>query len=578
MNILYIAPLIILFVLICILLSMILKNTFRAKCIKGGNPVFDHHKEELIIKFDELFDENSILLLTTIKENLTDLNYNFIIATLKAFKEGSSNYYKKGSTVAAINENSSTVAAINENSIVKYQKLLISCVKHSNGKYEHVELIPLNIGIEIEACANRRKINLKHFDETNDDSIACIYRKHEKILSVNFEQIYRYIDFIKSKAAPVIEKQIDSDEYLTSHSSPLKNIDIFTCDLQQLSDAGGGENIFSNVYFLRRNVFNQLYVLEEIKKEFETRRQELEANFSELNAEILKAEWEEYNEYNDGVLGDWLRNFQEGILSYLHRFKEETASQKLIRAALENIQIEFDKMNKYIPIEYVLRGIVNSNSLSFDYSNSDAVKYEDISEPTLMDDIIEIVKNTSDKYWASDKLLSRPNGCKNQDVRKYKSLYTCGLHFHASSDLIPIDHFGLVFLINLIIAWCGDGSSVSVQDRFLNKFLYQLTIQGVAYSDKNNTINTQIMAELIRLKQFIIENKLLINNREQLDNIISLMPSDRPFLSIVSEDQKYIHLEFRGLLPWSLITQIPIFIEELVKLYTIIYNQTVLEF
>ena len=567
MNILYVTLLIILFILICILLAIILKNTFRTKYIKGGNPVFDNHKEELRIKFEELFHENSILLLTTIEENLTDQNYNFIIDTLEAFKTGSPDYYKKGPIAAKIDENS----------IVKYQKLLISCVKHSNDKYEHIELIPLNIGIEIEACANRRKINLKHFDETSDDSIVCIDRQYENILSVDFEQIYKYIDFIKKILVHIIEKHIAEDKYMTGKSSPLENIDIFSCDLRQISQIALGEDIFENVYFLRRNVFNQLYILEEIKKEFdakkiefEMRRQELEANYNELNAEILQSEWGDYNGYNNDVLDDWLKNFKEGILSYLLRFKEDSRFQKYISTALENIQIEFDKIKKYIPIEYVLKGIANSNSLSFNYSNSDVVKYEDIFEPTLMDDIIEIVKNTSDKYWASDRLLSRPNGCRNHDVRNYKSLYTCGLHFHTSSDLIPIDHFGLVFLINLIIAWCGDGSLLSVQDRFLNKFLYQLTIQGDAYSNKN-TIDAGSMAELIRLKQFIIENKFLINNREQLDNIISLMPPDRPFLSIVDADQKYIHLEFRGLLPWSLITQIPIFIEELVKLYTTIY-------
>jgi hypothetical protein len=216
------------------------------------------------------------------------------------------------------------------------------------------------------------------------------------------------------------------------------------------------------------------------------------------------------------------------------------------------------------PIEYVLSHFISGNRLleNFEkFTNNFDVDYSSIKYPTLRDDIIEIQKETSIVRIDSGTKYVTPIMCDNIKIKDisniYRNLYTCGLHFHVSSHQILFDNFGLVFLINLLLLWAQ-----SYQEMFLNRFLYQKTIHSISYS-KPLIISEDFISEFFAIKTRLITEEL--SDEEKIEILNNLRDEERPFLTVINDDTTFIHVEFRGLLPWNLDIQISDFYKRIKK-------------
>jgi hypothetical protein len=144
---------------------------------------------------------------------------------------------------------------------------------------------------------------------------------------------------------------------------------------------------------------------------------------------------------------------------------------------------------------------------------------------------------------------------------------SCGLHFHISSNNIKLSVQGLFFLINFILKW-----NDTYQKEFEERFFYKKYV-GKSYSKPLKLSEKDI--ELLKTqKQKLIENikknkniifllsilKIIINitrnnpNNIHENNLIyenNQSIGKRTYLAIVN-DNDFIHVEFRDLLPWAL--------------------------
>jgi hypothetical protein len=218
----------------------------------------------------------------------------------------------------------------------------------------------------------------------------------------------------------------------------------------------------------------------------------------------------------------------------------------------------------------------------------------DPNTATIRDDIIEIERRTSS--YIENETHRSPNTCgmvENEDIENFSPLYSCGLHFHVSSDSILYNgKIGLLFLVNLLLAWGGSDiltansgngkKGKSLQDVFLSEFLYQKSIHGSTYAP----LNIDNTHELLKIKKKILEldHQATRDTNPNIDQLMINLQTisrakDRPLLTIVlkDEDEKYIHVEFRGLLPWDLQDQIPRFVNKLISVYTDIYYYSLSE-
>jgi len=156
------------------------------------------------------------------------------------------------------------------------------------------------------------------------------------------------------------------------------------------------------------------------------------------------------------------------------------------------------------------------------------------------------------------------------DAQQACQSFTCGLHFHISSNNIPYNTYGIIFLINYIFDW-----NKTYQQQFINKYLYKtniiksikhmelegnekfkeaaLAMQGLL---PENTLSAKNIQKLKNIQHFMIEkiyqNKMFVpENYMRQIRLLSQGPDYRPLLTIV-HDYTFIHLEFRGLMPWRL--------------------------
>lgn len=142
---------------------------------------------------------------------------------------------------------------------------------------------------------------------------------------------------------------------------------------------------------------------------------------------------------------------------------------------------------------------------------------------------------------------------------------SCGLHFHISSNNIPFSIQGLFFLINFILKW-----NDKYQKEFEDRFFYKKYV-GKSYSPplkllekdiellkeqkniliKNIKGNKNITFLLNILKKIIYLTRIKKHNNFN-ENLFNIFPSvGRTYLAIVNDDN-FIHVEFRDLLPWAL--------------------------
>jgi hypothetical protein len=143
--------------------------------------------------------------------------------------------------------------------------------------------------------------------------------------------------------------------------------------------------------------------------------------------------------------------------------------------------------------------------------------------------------------------------------------YSCGLHFHISSNNILLSIQGLIFLINFILNW-----NDKYQTEFEIKFYYKKYVKK-SYSPplilsetdikllkekkkelindlkKNKKINL-----LIFLKKIMYITRTKENNEIFNENSYNVYFSSRRAYLVVIEDTKFIHFEYRDLLPWAL--------------------------
>jgi hypothetical protein len=142
---------------------------------------------------------------------------------------------------------------------------------------------------------------------------------------------------------------------------------------------------------------------------------------------------------------------------------------------------------------------------------------------------------------------------------------SCGLHFHISSNNIRLSIQGLFFLINFILKW-----NDKYQKEFEERFFYKKYV-GKSYSPplkllekdieslksqktiliKNIKKNKNMTFLLNILKKIIYITRIKTHNNFN-ENLFNIFPSvGRTYLAIVNDDN-FIHVEFRDLLPWAL--------------------------
>lgn len=152
--------------------------------------------------------------------------------------------------------------------------------------------------------------------------------------------------------------------------------------------------------------------------------------------------------------------------------------------------------------------------------------------------------------------------------------FSCGLHYHISSDQILYTYSGLLFLINLIIQWDEE-----YQAEFVEEYNYQETKNENHYAPKNelpydvldklDIIKSDLIA---RIKTKDIEFTKL---EEYFEEICIINKNyDRPYLTIV-EDEKYIHIEFRGQYPYDIKNNIKKHIAAIKRMYTKVIQMSI---
>lgn len=520
----------------------------------------------------------------------------------------------------------------------------------------------LNIGIEIEACAVPslfEKDKLKFFSITTDPTIQCnsvntlenIY-KIVKIKIINEE--IKNISFANIKKIQKIDNKIILERWKLEKKITQEEIENIMKEIEQMEI--NKKEIKREQKEIIQNLGESMDVQIKTEKEMKNIIKDVEFNKDKNIKQLLSIIKLIVNKsltINNNKLMRIITNLQKMIYEpTLYNFNEVKKNNnikllfikilKILKSILDldlvrlinwtnnciDILKNIDKIEVklLIPVEYVLKGVITSDQLidAFkDYKDPISNKYIQIYDElpeidnydpksdntTIRDDIIQIEKNTS---MITD-LGREPNGCKMaQSSQLFKgALYTCGLHFHVSSELILCDTLiGLLFLINFLFAWDNSniltshihnityGKNISLQDYFLSNFLYQKNIFGDSYSDLNKltTSNLDYLAEIkeLVLSGDIIDENILIHYNTikniwnyGIDNTYSDDIYYRPYLTIIDDGTnkhghrfapiKYVHFEFRGLLPWDLQDQIPRFVEELCKVYTIIYNNTKLE-
>jgi hypothetical protein len=214
--------------------------------------------------------------------------------------------------------------------------------------------------------------------------------------------------------------------------------------------------------------------------------------------------------------------------------------EKLLKYFTPTINHPIHTIKCYKPFtrcEYVIDGYIKNNELHIINNN------------------LRKIMKTSNKYEN-----------KNNSIKcKYNS---CGLHYYISSENILLNLQGLIFLINFIKEWF-----YSYQDKCREKFLYKSNIVGKTYA-KPFVLDTKQIKTLDKYKNKLLDKikngKLFVSNfylLHMLGNIKLIIDfsSNIPNLRVV-EDNKFINIEYSGLLPWDLYRQIrefPLFIKEL---------------
>ena len=174
------------------------------------------------------------------------------------------------------------------------------------------------------------------------------------------------------------------------------------------------------------------------------------------------------------------------------------------------------------------------------------------------------------KGYIKNKNLDTINNNLNKIIETTKTCkdHSCGLHFHISSDNIKLSIQGLFFLINFILNW-----NDNYQKEFEEKFLYKKYVKK-SYSPPLLLLLSE-KEELLKIKEISIEkiknnknnkNKkflieilykiifIITKVKKNIDNeIYNNLPNEyiRKYLTVV-EDNEFIHIEFRDLLPWAL--------------------------
>ena len=170
--------------------------------------------------------------------------------------------------------------------------------------------------------------------------------------------------------------------------------------------------------------------------------------------------------------------------------------------------IQCNESKDLVPVEFVLKTPINSVNIR-------RLNYE----------INTIVENNE--------------GCEN---------FSCNLHYHISNEQILFNTEGIIFVLILLYKWIE-----TYQDIFVNEYPYTLNIpdnrKGVGYKATKNDAQ---LNEIDALINKYIQTPITPNSNitEIYAKIINLDKTDtigRPILAIVP-DNKYIHVEFRGLL------------------------------
>lgn len=233
-----------------------------------------------------------------------------------------------------------------------------------------------------------------------------------------------------------------------------------------------------------------------------------------------------------------------------------------------NIGIEIEvcttrKSEKNINKNNKLKYFINTNNATIKCNNG-FYSREYIIDPSP--NILFIKNNKLTEIFHNINIINKNSiQCKDD---------SCGLHFHISSDNIKLSIQGLFFLINFILNW-----NDKYQKEFEERFFYKKYV-GKSYSPPldlsqknkellkeqkkkliiniNKNTNKKFLLSILNKISYItrINNKNLnknLNKNININNlyIYSISPPKRAYLTIV-KDEKFIHVEFRDLLPWAL--------------------------
>lgn len=221
------------------------------------------------------------------------------------------------------------------------------------------------------------------------------------------------------------------------------------------------------------------------------------------------------------------------------------------------------------------------------YFKSDEYKNNEISVMAEID----LIEEMSSRYVdiVDDDDLDKKI---NKDLKMNCIPATCGLHYHVSCDSIRYGISGALFLLNLITIWFN-----KYQAKFLADLNYQLTIFGKSYSNAvvlHEPVEIAIKKYIEVLSKVIKkykEGKLSTKNMDgktrlvdgdvPIDYIVHMIISSlskfsekklvKPFFHIIY-DEKFIHIEFRGMHPKKINENTDKIIKNLQQLYTEAYD------
>jgi len=252
------------------------------------------------------------------------------------------------------------------------------------------------------------------------------------------------------------------------------------------------------------------------------------------------------------MYSEYIKFFSVDIVSYLLTFHNEQTIEPL------NVGIEIEGCTK-------------------EFDETQITRFSKETDPTVVCEEGEIVREYKIiGYIRSDKLkeirrdikiifenLTKDGKavCKSGYANTQpKPLLSCGVHFHISCDKILFNSFGLLFLVNLVDKWIK-----TKQEFFIIKYPYQARLYSSSYDKPAITMDAlqiykhQIIQMIKPCLDVLANNRIEYNlnilsdkdyeaNLQRIYTILKNYYNKSTFFNIY-DDNKFIHIEFRGLSP-----------------------------